>query len=207
MIGASTYHKAPATITSTQMVARRSAAPVPVLAPSKTKRPGPSRRLWNSRRRLKVIREVDVEDATRSWHCGGYTIQRRRLGVDPPVNVRGRSSNRVSEPNRCVYTHRVHPRGPWRRGGLARRALGRQKGRLGPRRGVAPGVHQHRFQKPSPLAKLFVTDPCQTPQELRSERRDAAPLGRIVQKPRFLAPVLDAARTDLSAVFAAAARE
>ena len=147
MIGASTYHKAPATITSTQMVARRSAAPVPVLAPSKTKRPGPSRRLWNSRRRLKVIREVDVEDATRSWHCGGYTIQRRRLGVDPPVNVRGRSSNRVSEPNRCVYTHRVHPRGPWRRGGLARHALGRLSARFGPPRVGPPTFIASSFER------------------------------------------------------------
>ena len=58
IIDAPQYHEVPATSTSAQIVRRRHAAPVPVLAPSKTKASEPSLRLQYSRRLVKVGLDV-----------------------------------------------------------------------------------------------------------------------------------------------------
>ena len=67
-------------------------------------------------------------------------------------------------------------------------ALKRRANRLGPRRVVAPGVHQNQLQKPRPRAGFFVTISCEMLRELWSGRRDVAPLGGIAQRTRFWTP-------------------
>ena len=119
--------------------------------------------------------------------------------VDPPVNVRRRSSNHVSEPFPRAYTLRVLPRDPWCRDGLARRPLKRRANRLGPWRVVASGVHQNQLQKSVSRAQTFFTTSCDLLRELWSGRRDAAPLGGIAQRTQCGAEPVLATRCTVSA--------
>ena len=88
-IGAPTHHEVPVAHTSTQIVVRRRAAPVLVVAPAKTQGPGPSQRLCSSRPLVRVCFDAGVEGNTRRGNAAS---------VRPAVDVSGRSTSKTSAP-------------------------------------------------------------------------------------------------------------
>ena len=186
-IGAPTHHEVPAAHTSTQIVVRRRAAPVLVVAPAKTQGPGPSQRLCSSRPLVRVGFDAGVEGNTRRGNAAS---------VRPAVDVSGRSTSKTSAPfisprlrakpaRLMPAAYSLETRGA---ATASPAALKRRANRLGPRRVVAPGVHQNQLQKPRPRAGFFVTISCEMLRELWSGRRDVAPLGGIAQRTRFWTP-------------------
>ena len=183
-IGAPTHHEVPVAHTSTQIVVRRRAAPVLVVAPAKTLGPGPSQRLCSSRPLVRVGFDADVEGNTRRVNAASER---------PAVDVSGRSTSKTSAPfisprlrakpaRLMPAAYSLETRGA---ATASPAALKRRANRLGPRRVVAPGVHQNQLQKPRPRAGFFVTISCEMLRELWSGRRDVAPLGGLAQRTHF----------------------
>ena len=191
-----TYHEVPVAHTSTQIVARRSAAPVLAVAPSNTK----------------ALRPSSIAAPRRGRPRGTGTGRRAgvvpRRAYAPPQTPRARAPSRrrpaAAASRRGTPTARKPAPTTTRRPVVPRRprpaALSVTRG---PPRYTdlrAAGVHRPHLETPSQRTKPFGPEPLTHRRELWSGRRDAAPLFRIAQERVFSAAVLGAARTDLSAL-------